>query len=793
MFQIVWFLMFFRLVSCDILGKLQLPSSTHGFSGIVDSWRTIDENDTLFVLDTGEEHNLVIYSFDSNTRIVNMKILSLKWSSESRNLDISYDCRLSHRNGSLFIACLKRNSSLDFFISKVSLLQSIAIVGDHIYRLLDENQTNYYLRDFKTGSDSTFLFQLDFCDDVSYGEFLKKNAVPLKIFTLSFLLYSVRSDGNLRWNKLIQRGGTVSIDPMNNQIIINSFEKKRFIAFEYNSGNETKWSYSCPRCAEMKVDAQGLIFFLDQTYELQSFDIKTNMTKKFDICSGKNCFIHITVDYQIVIEWSAYLPLLEKPALKSTIGLEKIASNFRISNLWNFTVSSTESFRFIAGKNVGFASTLNGPSSRVLLIIDMQNLEELPSSQSEPVTSARTQTVSSYGHKPSGLPQLQSDDTIIIAMTVIGAVVAVLSIMALIIMSLRHFTRQKYFIPAPDKDSSIAHLTQSSICTSTSVTMVQSEKPLSVPGYLEINLESELNIQKQLLETSNCRLCLAKITSNQLLQRVKVEQCVVKYSKNASEKSFLYEVSILSYFSGNQYFAQIVGYMTKERALCMEYYPLGPLSRWVRMKTDTQPPYNPSVIHSFAVDILTALAYMHQQGFVHADIKPDNILLKQMDASSYRCILTDFGSTKVVDSKSLLVSSFFVKQAVEATPAYAPPEILEQILKNEASSTAEISAQEIKSIDVYSFGMVLHEMLFQDAPYAPERDAIKIMNMVVVGTRPPCSKKRLKQVRSDPVLDRLFRTVSLCCQKNPKLRPLATSLLRLFENHVANSSVKFNR
>lgn len=111
----------------------------------------------------------------------------------------------------------------------------------------------------------------------------------------------------------------------------------------------------------------------------------------------------------------------------------------------------------------------------------------------------------------------------------------------------------------------------------------------------------------------------------------------------------------------------------------------------------------PKAAIAIAVGVARALAYLHDRGIVHCDVRPENILVDRNGHVS----LVDFGSAQVenlpsspepVDGDTSLV-----------TPAYMSPE---QILGGPLDARS----------DVFSLGIVLYEMLTGRRPFADEED-----------------------------------------------------------------------
>lgn len=149
-----------------------------------------------------------------------------------------------------------------------------------------------------------------------------------------------------------------------------------------------------------------------------------------------------------------------------------------------------------------------------------------------------------------------------------------------------------------------------------------------------------------------------------------------------------------------------------------------------------------------ALQIITqlsdALQYAHNQGVIHRDVKPGNIMIDSLG----RPLLMDFGLAKQIDTGSRFTRS----GTTIGTPAYMPPE----------QARGDLDAINRQS-DVYSLGAVLYEMLSGQPPFVSENMLDVIMKVINEDPPPP----RLL----NPKIHRDIQTIILkCMEKEPEKR-----------------------
>ncbi len=167
---------------------------------------------------------------------------------------------------------------------------------------------------------------------------------------------------------------------------------------------------------------------------------------------------------------------------------------------------------------------------------------------------------------------------------------------------------------------------------------------------------------------------------------------------------------------------------------------------------------------AYGVQIGDALHEAHQRGIVHRDIKADNLMVKTKNQVK----VMDFGLAKLKGSLKLTKATSTV-----GTLAYMAPEQLEG---------GEVDARS----DIFSYGVVLYEMLTGRLPFRSEHEAALMYSILNDDPEP------IQKFRSDlsPVLTNMIQRA---LEKNPNERFQSINEMVIELRRLQKQSTKVSR
>ena len=224
------------------------------------------------------------------------------------------------------------------------------------------------------------------------------------------------------------------------------------------------------------------------------------------------------------------------------------------------------------------------------------------------------------------------------------------------------------------------------------------------------------------LDVSLKRPVAVKVMSEGLRQS---ELYAQRFEREAQAVANLHHLNIVSIF----YF----GTQDSLYYLVMEYIDGTDLEAVLRNYADHHELMPYADVMRILEAIASALDYAHQQGVIHRDVKPSNIMVER----NGRPVLTDFGLALRV-SEGTLGDTF-------GTPHYISPE------------QAQNSSNAVPQSDLYSLGVIAYEMLAGTVPFDdPSPTALAMQHIMAAVPSPRLFNPKL----SDEVEQVLFKALA---------------------------------
>jgi serine/threonine protein kinase len=152
--------------------------------------------------------------------------------------------------------------------------------------------------------------------------------------------------------------------------------------------------------------------------------------------------------------------------------------------------------------------------------------------------------------------------------------------------------------------------------------------------------------------------------------------------------------------------------------------------------------------------IVLCLRYLHSKCIIHRDLKPNNILIEGSDHNVRIC---DFHISRLASINKTFTQGI-------GTPQYMAPELYETGEDGEGHYHSDPT----EKIDVFSFGLILYEIIFGHPVFPEDLTPPQVMFRVLSGTR-----------ASIPgwIPAFVFQMISECWSEDPKVRPTFSDIL----------------
>ena len=287
-------------------------------------------------------------------------------------------------------------------------------------------------------------------------------------------------------------------------------------------------------------------------------------------------------------------------------------------------------------------------------------------------------------------------------------------------------------------------------------------------GRLQAALGDSYEVQDALATGGMATLFLAREPKADRLVALKVLHA--ELSKTVGTKRFRHEIEVTSRLA-HPHILPVLDHGEVEGVLLWYSMPyVGGESLRTRLARETQLPLAEAL--RIATEVASALAYAHGAGFMHRDVKPDNILVSDAQDT----LLADFGIARAVRSadgskKASVADVVEVPTTttgfVIGSPQYMSPE--------QVGGDPSLDAR----TDQYSLATVLYEMLVGEPPFGG-RTAGAVVSKMFASSAP--SVRLVRPEVPVSVSDAIVRAMSRSRNDRfPSISEFATAL------HIASS------
>lgn len=232
------------------------------------------------------------------------------------------------------------------------------------------------------------------------------------------------------------------------------------------------------------------------------------------------------------------------------------------------------------------------------------------------------------------------------------------------------------------------------------------------------------------------------LSSAKLSDKLQRDELTQRFHREARMLARISHPNLVTVFEAGQH--------EDEHYMVMEYIAGSPLSRFIKARQKL----SHTLVASLGKQLCDALQRIHQEGIIHRDVKPDNMILSPQGQVK----LADFGVALMPQSPEHL--RLTQAGALMGSLIYCAPEQVHNALTVDARA------------DIYALGVSLYELLAQFTPYQSQH----LVQLTAEITSPQSHGGRLR-ARAPELPDALVQIIEKALAKAPEDRYQSAALM----------------